>query len=103
MDSAQRDPSNGLPAAGYWVLAYSVNAMPDIKGTLFWLAIVLALLIYLMNGCGSRMDRFREHRQQRQEDREQRWEEWRDERQEQRDSRRWRWRRSATDTPQTQL
>ena len=52
--------------------------MPSINGTLLLVVITLALLCYLLSGCGSRMDKFREFRQQQQEQRHER----RDERQE---------------------
>ena len=49
----------------------------DIKGTLWALAVVLLLSIWLMNGCHSRFERRREYRQQRQEQ----FHQWRQERQ----------------------
>ena len=54
--------------------------MPDIKGTLFWLAVVLMLLIWMMRGCGSSLDKFREHRERQRQHREERWDEWREQR-----------------------
>lgn len=60
----------------------------DIKGTLWALAVCLLLIIWLMSGCRSGLDRFREHREQRREDRQQWWNEWqnrRDQRQQNRD------------------
>lgn len=63
--------------------------LPDIKGTLFWLAVVLVLLLVMFRGCGSRIDRWREHRDERRQeryehrqDRNKRWEEWREQRNE---------------------
>jgi hypothetical protein len=60
----------------------------DIKGTLWALAVCLLLIIWLMSGCRSGLDRFRENREQRREDRQQWWNQWqdrRDERQQKRD------------------
>ncbi len=51
--------------------------MPDIKGTLWALAICLLLVIWLLAGCRSGLDRFREHREQRREDRKQWFQDWR--------------------------
>lgn len=69
--------------------------MPDVKGTLFWLAIVLLLLLWMMNGCGSRIDEFREHRRERQQDRQEQreerrddWQQWWNERERWRDRKR---------------
>ncbi|MCC7334427.1 MAG: hypothetical protein IT422_05005 [Pirellulaceae bacterium] len=67
--------------------------MPDIKGTLFWLAVVLALLIWMVQGCGNRFDKFREHRQERY----QQWQEGRDKRHEDRQEKgSWRERRKQS-------
>ncbi len=71
--------------------------MPDIKGTLFWLAVVLALLLWLLKGCGGPLDRFRDFREQRRQDWNERRDDWRQER-EQRGSWRDYWRdRRTTD------
>lgn len=59
----------------------------DIKGTLWALAVVLLLLYLLMRGCGGRMDKFREHREQKQEERQEKWDERREERQRWREGR----------------
>lgn len=72
--------------------------MPDIKGTLFWLAIVLALLIWMAHGCGKRFDKFREHRQERQQQWQEGRDKWREDRQE-KESWRERRRQSRDDTP----
>lgn len=61
----------------------------DIKGTLWALAIVLLLVAWLLSGCGGRMDRWREYRDQRRDHRDERWDQWREDRQEQRDGRWW--------------
>lgn len=63
----------------------------DIKGTLWALAAVLLLSIWLMHGCQSRFERRREYRQQRQEQ----FHQWRQERQDGRDQWHWgdRWRK----------
>ena len=65
--------------------------MPDIKGTLFWLAVVLVALIWMFHGCGKRIDKFREQRQERQEQWDQRRQERYDQRQRQRDDRQQNW------------
>lgn len=44
----------------------------DVKGSLFWLAVVLTLLLLIARGCASRLDRFRQHREDRQEQRQER-------------------------------
>lgn len=66
--------------------------MPDIKGTLLALALVLALVIWIGHGCNRRMEKFREYRQERQENREERWDQWREDRKENQDQRKYRWR-----------
>lgn len=65
--------------------------MPDIKGTLFWLAVVLLALIWMMHGCGKRFDKFREHRQQRHEQWDRQRQQRHDQRQKQRDDRQQEW------------
>ncbi len=60
----------------------------DIKGTLLLVAVILALLIVLTRGCSSRVDKFREYRDQRRSERHDRIDQWREHRGE---NRRWRW------------
>jgi hypothetical protein len=60
--------------------------MPDIKGTLFWMAVVLALLIYMMRGCGSGIDKFREFRQDNKQQRQERRNNWNQEREKRREN-----------------
>lgn len=52
----------------------------DIKGTLWALAICLLLLVVIFRGCGKRMDKFREHRDERRQERQQRFDERREQR-----------------------
>ena len=59
--------------------------MPDIKGSLFWLFLVLLCVIWLTRGCGSRFDRWREYRDDWREQRQDRWQGWRDQREDRRD------------------
>lgn len=69
--------------------------MSELKNVLWSLAIVLGLLIFLFRGCGSRMEQWREWRNDRQEHREERWDEWQEGRQDRwdkwRDGRQRRW------------
>lgn len=60
----------------------------DIKGTLWALAICLLLVIWLMAGCRSGLDRFRENREQRREDRQAWWYQWQQRREDRKDDRR---------------
>jgi hypothetical protein len=46
--------------------------LQEIKGVLFWAAVVLALFLYAQHGCRSRMDQFRERWQEQREDRQER-------------------------------
>lgn len=74
--------------------------MIDIKGTLLLIAVILALLIVLTRGCSSRVDKFREYRDQRRSERHDRIDQWR----EHRGENRWRWRdRRGRDQNQEQV
>lgn len=61
--------------------------MPDVKGSLFWLFLVLLCVIWLTRGCGSRFDRWREYRDDRREQRHDNWDQWREQREQRRDER----------------
>lgn len=61
--------------------------MPDVKGSLFWLFLVLLCVIWLTRGCGSRFDQWREYRDDRREQRQNNWDQWREQREQRRDER----------------
>ena len=52
--------------------------LADIRSTLFWLAVVLALVLFVFRGCSRPFERFREQREERKEQRQEWWRDWRD-------------------------
>lgn len=73
--------------------------MPGVKGTLFWLFLVLICIIWLTRGCGSRFDKWRDYRDDRRNDRQEWWEQRRERREfsDDEESRRRRWFRRRQD------